>query len=280
MNARKLIVITGLVTATSLAPSAWATSGCTNSYLSGNYVMQLAGVSGPGIVSSIGGLAIPPNTTAQPQATGSNAGGNVSSVVGTALLALDGSGNITGYSAANIGGQWLQGNLTGTYAVNFDCTFSLALTDGMGNLENYSGVMVNQATSGLILQTDAGTGVSGTFSAARTYCQTTDLFGAFGIQYTGSAAKSPFSSVGVMTFDGQGNVTTVESRFTQGSSSQVQSAGTVTVNQDCSFNVSLSSPSVAGGTMNLFGIADADYKHLHVIQSDANTAVSGVLSSQ
>jgi len=280
MDTRRLIVITGLVTATSLAPSARATSGCTNSYLSGNYVMQLAGVSGPGIVSSIGGLTIPPNTTAQLEATGSNAGGNAGSFVGTALLALDGLGNLTGYSAANIGGQWLQGNLTGTYTVNFDCTFSLALTDANGNPENYSGVMVNQATSSLILQTDVGTGVSGTFSAARNYCKTTDLFGAFGLQYTGSAVKSPFSSIGVMTFDGQGNVTTVESRFTQGSSSQVQSVGTITVNPDCSFNVSLSSPSVAGGTMNLFGIADADYKHLHVIQSDANTAVSGVLSSQ
>jgi hypothetical protein len=37
MNARTLSLITGLVTGLALAPSALAVSGCTNSYLSGNY---------------------------------------------------------------------------------------------------------------------------------------------------------------------------------------------------------------------------------------------------
>jgi len=263
----------------SLAPRAWATSGCTNSYLSGNYAMQFAGTSGPGIVSSIGGLTVPPNPSVQAQSGTASAAPASTSVVGAALLTLDGQGNINGYSAANIAGQWLQGNLTGTYTVNFDCTFSLALTDAAGNTENYSGVLVGQASSGVILQTDAGTGVSGTMSAARSYCQTADLFGAFGLQYSGTAGNAPYSSVGVITFDGQGNVTAQESRFSNGTMSQVQSAGTVTVNLDCSFTMSLL-PATGGTAVSLFGIADADYKHMHIVQSDARTAVSGLLSVQ
>ncbi|HKE24809.1 MAG TPA: hypothetical protein VKB88_20750, partial [Bryobacteraceae bacterium] len=150
MNTRSLFALTGLVAAMSLAPRAWATSGCTNSYLSGNYTMQFAGTSGPGIVSSIGGLTVPPNPSVQAQSGTASAAPASTSVVGAALLTLDGQGNINGYSAANIAGQWLQGNLTGTYTVNFDCTFSLALTDAAGNTENYGGVLVGQASSGVI----------------------------------------------------------------------------------------------------------------------------------
>jgi hypothetical protein len=279
MNTRSLFALTGLVAAISLAPRAWATNGCTNSYLSGNYTMQFAGTSGPGVVSSIGGLNVPPNPAAQPQSGTAGAPAASTPVVGAALLTLDGQGNINGYSAANGGGQWLQGNVTGTYTVNFDCTFSLALTDAAGTNENYSGVLVDQASSALILQTDAGTGVSGTLSAARSYCQTGDLFGAFGLHYSGTAGNAPYSSVGVITFDGQGNASAQESRFSQGAMSQVQSAGTVTVNLDCSFTVSLS-PVANGTAVSLFGIADADYKHLRIVQSDAGTAVSGLLSVQ
>ena len=47
MNARTLSLITGLVTGLALAHPALAVSGCTNSYLFGNYAMQFSGVSAP-----------------------------------------------------------------------------------------------------------------------------------------------------------------------------------------------------------------------------------------
>jgi hypothetical protein len=216
----------------------------------------------------------------QGAATGSSSS---APIAGAARLSLDGSGNITGYSSENMAGQWLQGNVTGAYTVNTDCTFSFTLTDSSGNVENFGGVLAAQNGAAMILQTDAGTGVSGTLKSVRGLCQTSDLLGTFALQYTGTsvaASNSPYSSVGVISLDGQGNLTAAESRFSGGSSSQVQSLGTMTVNPDCSFTMALSPVSTAGGAMNFFGIASADNKQLLIVQSDAATAVTGVMTAQ
>jgi hypothetical protein len=283
MNARTLSLITGLVTGMALAPSALAVSGCTNSYLFGNYAMQFAGVSAPGVATGIGGVAVPPSmsTAFQTAAMGGSSGG--APIAGAARLNLDGSGNITGYSSENMAGQWLQGNITGTYTVNTDCTFSFALIDASGNTETFGGVLVGQSRSAMILQMDAGSGVSGTLKSVRGICQTSDISGTFGLQYAGTsvgASNSPYSSVGIVSLDGQGNVTAAESRFSGGSSSQVQSLGTIVVNPDCSFTIALSSVSASGGAMNFFGIAIADNQQLLIVQSDAATAVTGMMAVQ
>jgi hypothetical protein len=283
MNARTLSLITGLVAGLATAPSALAVSGCTNSYLSGNYAMQLSGVSAPGVAMGIGGIAVPASmSTAFQQGVIGNSGNGP--IAGAVRLTLDGSGNITGDSSENMAGQWMQGNVTGSYTVNTDCTFSLALTDASGNTENFGGVLVGQDRSAVVLQTDAGSGVSGTLKSVRCFCQTSDLLGTFGLQYAGATigfSNSPYySSVGVVSFDGQGNLTAAESRFSGGSTSQVQSIGTMTVNSDCSFTMALSSLSASGGAMNFFGIASANNKQLLIVQSDAATAVTGTMTSQ
>jgi hypothetical protein len=282
MNARTLSLITGLVTGLSLAPSALAVNGCTNSYLNGNYVLQFAGVSAPGVASGIGGVAVPASMALSYQQDASNGTNAVAPMAGAARLILDGNGNITGYSSENMAGQWIQGNVSGTYVVNTDCTFSFAITDSNGNMQNFSGVLTGQSSAAMVLQTDPGTGVSGTLKSARGLCQTSDISGSFGIQYAGTAlpANSPYNSVGVITLDGQGNLTAAETRFSAGSSSQVQSAGSIVVNSDCSFTMALSSVSTSGGAMNFFGIASADNKQLLIVQSDAATAVTGTMTSQ
>jgi hypothetical protein len=283
MNARTLSLITGLVTGLALAPSALAVSGCTNSYLFGNYAMQFSGVSAPGVASGIGGVAVPASMSSAFQAAGVDAGGSSAPIAGAARLNLDGSGNITGYSSVNMAGQWLQGNITGTYTVNTDCTFSFALTDAGGTTENFAGILVSQSRSAMILQMDAGSGVSGTLKSVRGICQTSDLSGTFGLHYAGTtvgASSSPYSSVGVVSLDGQGNLTAAESRFGGGSSSQVQSIGTMVVNSDCSFTMALSSVSASGGAMNFFGIAVTDNQQLLIVQSDAATAVTGMMAAQ
>jgi hypothetical protein len=283
MNARTLSLITGLVTGLSLAPSALAVSGCTNSYLFGNYAMQFSGVSAPGVASGIGGVAVPSSLSTAFQTAAANGGNSSAPIAGAARLNLDGSGNITGYSSENMAGQWLQGNITGTYTVNTDCTFSFALTDAGGNTETFSGTLVSQSRSAMILQMDAGSGVSGTLQSVRGICQTSDLSGAFGLQYAGTTvgtSNSPYSSVGVVSLDGQGNLTAAENRFGGGSSSQVQSVGTMVVNPDCSFTMALSSVSATGGALNFFGIAIADNKQLLIVQSDAATAVTGTMAMQ
>jgi hypothetical protein len=284
MNARTLSLITGLVAGLAMAPSALAVSGCTNSYLSGNYAMQFSGTAAPAVATGIGGVAVPASMSLafQQNAAAGSSGG--ASIAGAARLTLDGNGNITGYSSENMAGQWLQGNVTGTYTVNTDCTFSLALTDSSGNSENFGGVLVgSKARSAVVLQTDAGSGVSGTLKSVRGFCQTSDLLGAFGLQYAGTSLtlNSPYSSVGVVSLDGQGNLTAAESRFSSGFTSQVQSIGTMTINPDCSFAMVLSSVSATGGAMNFFGIVSgANENQLLIVESDAATAVTGTMTSQ
>jgi hypothetical protein len=282
MNARTLSLITGLVTGLSLTPSALAFDGCTNSYLNGNYAMQFTGVSAPGVASGIGGVAVPASMAASFQQDPSNGGSGVAPVAGAARLMLDGNGNIAGYSSENMAGYWIQGNVAGTYVVNTDCTFLFALTDSAGNTEHFSGVLTGQSSAAVVLQTDAGTGVSGALKSVRGLCQTSDISGSFGLQYAGTSlpANSPYSSVGVVSLDGQGNFAASETRFSGGSGSQVQSTGTIIVNSDCSFTIALSSVSPSGGAMNFFGIASIDNKQLLIVQSDVATAVTGTMTSQ
>lgn len=282
MNARTLTLITGLVTGLALAPSALAINGCTNSYMFGNYAMQFAGTAAPGVASGIGGVAVPPSMSTQFQ-TAALTGSGSAPVAGAAWLSLDGNGNVSGYSSENMAGQWLQGNITGTYIVNTDCTFSLALTDSSGNTENFGGTLVGHASSGIVLQTDAGSGVSGILNSVRGMCLPSDLSGTFGLQYAGTSialSNSPYSSVGVVSLDGQGNLTAAETRFSGGTSSQVQSTGTIVVNPDCSFTMVLSSTAASAGATNFFGIASANNTQLLIVQSDAATAVTGAMTSQ
>jgi hypothetical protein len=226
MNTRTrttITLLTGLVTGLALAPSALAVTGCTNSYLNGNYAMQFSGLSAPGVAAGIGGVAVPATLAASYLAAPMSGDGAVAPIAGNARLIFDGNGNVSGYSSENMAGQWTQGNVTGAYTVNTDCTFSVALTDAKGNTENFGGVLVAQSNSALVMQTDAGTGVTGALKSTRGLCQTSDLFGSYGLQYSGTslAMSAPYSSVGLITFDGQGNVTTAETRYNAGTSSQV-----------------------------------------------------------
>jgi hypothetical protein len=281
MTARTLTLLTGLVTGLSLAPSALAVTGCTNSYLNGNYALQFTGISAPGVASGIGGVAVPPTLSTTFQTAAANGSSGVAPMAGAAWLTYDGNGNMTGYSSESMAGQWIQGNISGTYTVNTDCTFSLAITDSSGKTQNFGGVLVGQSNAAMILQTDAGTGVSGTMKPVRGFCQLSDIAGTFGLQYSGMslATNTPYSSVGVVSLDGQGNLAAAETRFSGGSSSQVQSVGTISVNADCSFTMSLASSSPSGA-MNFFGIASAENKQLLIVQSDAATAVTGAMTSQ
>jgi hypothetical protein len=249
----------------------------------GNYAMQFAGTATPGVASGIGGVAVPPSMSTQFQTAVVTTSSGSAPIAGAAWLSLDGNGNVSGYSSENMAGQWLQGNLAGTYSVNTDCTYSLALTDSSGNTEHFGGVLVGQASSAIVLQTDAGSGISGTLKSVRGICLTSDLSGTFGLQYAGTSiglSNSPYSSVGVVSLDGQGNLSASETRFSGGSSSQVQSTGTITVNPDCSFTMVLSSTAASGGAMNFFGIASANNTQLLIVQSDAATAVTGAMTSQ
>jgi hypothetical protein len=269
MHTYKLIRFAGAVLGMALGTSAYAINGCTTSVLTGNFGMQLSGTSTLTASASVAGVPVPASV---------KPGGAPVPVAGIAWLYMDGSGYLSGYAAANLAGAWLQGSIMGSYSVNTDCTATFMLTDSTGAVANFSGVVVAQGTSAFVTQTDAGAAVSGRLRPIRGFCQTADLVGTFGIQYSGTdSSAAAFNSTGVVTLDGQGDLTATESRFSGTAYSQVASTGTITVNPDCSASLSLTAN---GSTVNLMGTISFDEKQLFFVRSDAGTAVSGLLVQQ
>jgi hypothetical protein len=233
--------------------------------LAGSFAMQFSGTAG----GAVGGVAMQPTAAAGPV--------TAAPVAGLSRLYLDGAGSLYGYSALNARGQWQQGSVTGTFNVNNDCTASFALTDAGGNTQNFAGVVIRHGDAALVLQTDAATGVSGTLSRVRAFCQTSDLVGAFGLQHATQAGGS--SSTGVLVFDGQGGVTALESRYNAGAAAQVASTGTVAINTDCSVGLTLVSQ-VDGTAVNFLGMVSADDSHLFLVRTDPWGVSSGSAVAQ
>jgi len=281
MNAYRLTLAAAVLLGLA-APRAHAISGCSTSTLNGNYVMQFSGTSAPNLAASVGGVAVPAGIAQAARTATINGGSSTVPANGVVRLSFDGNGLLWGNSSASLDGMWLQGSIGGQYAVNPDCTAAFTWTDATGAAENFSGVIVGQGDTTLILQTDAGTGVSGVLKRVRGFCQISDLAGTFGIQYSGTAVLtgSPYSSVGLLALDGQGNVSAAESRFASGASSTVLSSGSIVINPDCSATLSLSSTGAAPGSMTLSGILSFDEKQLFFVQSDAGWTASGTLTAQ
>jgi hypothetical protein len=276
MNTQNVLrIVTGLMLGISLLPQAQAITGCGNNYLTGAYGVRFSGTAMANLSSGVGGtpqLAISPVDTAAASPLSGLA------VNGFARFILDGNGNLFGNSAATVNGTWSAGPVTGAYTVNVDCSASFTLTDAGGGVQNFSGVVVNQGDSAVLLQTDPGSGISATLRRTRNSCQTSDLAGTFGFQAAGtvqSAATAVYSSVGIINLDGQGNLTAIESRYADGSYVQVASSGTITVNLDCTLNMTLSPTGGSGNQVDFGGVVVNNEKEMILVQSDAGTVVSG-----
>jgi hypothetical protein len=255
-----------------LSPIAHAITGCSNSWpLQGSYAMQFHGATASSVTNGVGGVILPANFT----------GGQA---VGYAQFTLDGMGVVAGVSHVNLNGAWSDGTITGAYAVNLDCTMSLSLVDSSGDTQSFTGAIVGQGRGAVLIQTDAGTGVSATLQSTRSWCTATpELAGTFGFSTTGSTLGTngaAYSSVGLLSLDGQGNASATESRFTSGASTQVTSTGSITVNADCSVAIALTSTGAPATTMNFRGYMVSDTSQIVLIQSDADTAVRGTVVVQ
>ena len=273
MNVRTSCLLVVFLLALALAPPAAAVQGCSTAMLSGNYGLQFSGTYAPALTSNVGGVKV---AKLKPAQMGSGP------VAGIARLYLDGNGSVNGYSAVDAQGSWVQGNVTGSYTVNQDCTAALVLTDDSGDTENYGGVVVNAGESMIVVETDPGAAVSGAMRPARGNCQTSDMAGTFGIQASGSDANGTFSSTGVVALDGLGDATAAEWRLSGASYSPVASVGSFAINPDCSSALALTSQ-VDGSTLNYFGLIvyqQTGIPQLWLVRSDAGAAVTGTVTAQ
>jgi len=280
MNTKRLSLAAACAIGSMITPAAHAISGCSNSTLNGNYAIQFSGASAPSVAPSLAGLALPPAVSSAKAAT---VGGNAMVPAdGIVKLFLDGNGLLLGNAAVSAGGTWLQGNVSGQYTVNGDCSVSVTMSDPSGATANLSGVVVGQGDTAFVQQTDAGTGLTGILKKSRGICQTSDLLGTFGIQYSGTeiVSGSVYSSVGILTLDGQGSVSGSESRFGTGGTAQVASAGSITVNPDCSAMITVTSQDAAGKSLTFLGTISVDNKQLLLIQSDAGMSAIGSMVAQ
>lgn len=282
MNANRISLAAVIALGAFVAPAAHAISGCSTSNLNGSYAIQFSGMSAPAVATSVGGIPVPASISQAASVASVNGGSSNVPADGIVRLFLDGNGLLIGNSSVNLYGMWLQGNISGQYVVNQDCTAQFTLADPTGVTGNFSGVVVGQGDTVFVLETDNGTGVSGVFKRTRGFCQTSDLSGTFGIQYSGSTvgAGSPYSSVGILTLDGQGNVSGTESRFSSGAASQVNSSGSITVNPDCSAVITLTSTDAAAKSYTFAATLSFDNKQLLLVQSDAGTAATGTMVAQ
>jgi hypothetical protein len=129
-----------------------------------------------------------------------------------ASLNFDGAGNVTGTENLAAGAFGVMGNgVTGTYAVGQNgwgsIALSIALADGSGSVvaANYSllltsqGVVIGRIDNGLFANASLAPQSHATFSTA-------NVNGTFVFQEHGYSANGPCALMGVLTFDGQGNV--------------------------------------------------------------------------
>ena len=272
MKTRAWTLFAGIALALVLLPHADAITGCSNATLNGNFAMQFSGIISPA-GGAVGGVPIQPAQATV--STGSTPSGVA--VAGVARLYLDGAGALYGYSSVNARGLWAQGNLTGSYSVNDDCTVSFSLTDSAGNSQNFAGVVAGQGSTALVLQTDANTGITGTIKRLRGFCDVS-LAGTFGLQYAASGGSGA-TSTGVISFDGQGNAAATESRFAGGTASQVASSGTIAINPDCTASLLLVSLT-DGSAVNFAGIVSADYSQISLVRSDPGSVATGAVIAQ
>ena len=77
------------------------------------------------------------------------------------LFTLDGVNNVSGGDTISFDGNVFTRTITGTYAVNADCSTTFVLTDNSGGVGTSSGVIVDNGDSVLLISASPGDTLSG-----------------------------------------------------------------------------------------------------------------------
>ncbi len=129
------------------------------------------------------------------------------------VMNLDGAGNATGSYTVELGSstrntsQPITGTFTGTYSSNSDGTGTLTTTADNGTVFTFNIVITDGGQAFQLVATSCSTcDVGGTtiISGVARAAYTGSLNGSYGFQFTNSPI--PAASVGVVNFDGAGNV--------------------------------------------------------------------------
>jgi hypothetical protein len=241
--------VTGTTGATGVTGST-GTTGVTG-------VTGATGVTGTtGVTGVTGSTGVTGTTGATlPGGFGSNTASINGSVPGLSRFVFDGNGAVLGLATGSTANVPLLAPV-GSYSVASNCTATISLNSG----QHYNAVIVNQGNEVLFGQSDSnGNGATGVLVRSANSCTASQYPQSFGFEFYGAMQPAsasangmfltPYSSIGVLNTDGNGNFTISAFQFgSNGASSQALTAsGTYTVGSNCTLNLSFAAP-VAGST--------------------------------
>ncbi|MCU1234259.1 MAG: hypothetical protein JWP63_2226 [Candidatus Solibacter sp.] len=286
------LLLGGLFTFCLIAPKALpAASGCTTSQLFGVYDAQGTNVALQNLIRPI--VSVPPTTTnaAVVGFLNNPASLNGTSIPGAGRYYLDGTGNVTGLTAASSTLPAININV-GTYTVNNDCSGRVTFTSGAAYdiYLSFGGTVVKY------LRTDGSAGGEVGLLQRANSCVNLTYGGSFTFQVGGGStqptsttggttALAPYSSVGAFTLNGNGGFAMTQSLLTATGVQRSTSIGTYTLSGDCTLTLSFAT---ATGSNSTNFVAPSSFRVLMVdstsglltVQPDANTTLTGTVDSQ
>lgn len=246
----RYLSLTVLFVAACLVPlSAQAQNTCTTSNLTGTYFYILSGE------------------------YYSTANGQFEPYAEAGKFTADGNGGITGQSTASVGLSIGPLSLSGSYAVQANCTGTMALNTEALSLQISSGglsILLASSSANFVITGQAYLAPGGG------QCGNGSLSGTYGYVTSGQIALSSgnyyYSETGQVTADGNGHITATNVYNLGGGGQSDGGGGTYTINADCTGIAQLVYPD---GAFN-YNIALAQGNNLLLLETDSGTGVAGV----
>lgn len=289
----KTILVGGLLMfGLGLPQSTFAVTGCSNVYLQGTYSAQITSTNYQALLSAMngaGGAGSTGSTAATVQAGfGNNPISLSGAMPGLGRFYFDGNGNILGAGSATTPNMPV-----GTYSVNPDCSATMQLNTG----QTFGAVAAQGGDQVMFIETDAsGGGAVGVLQRSRASCDAitglqTFAFSFYGAQPAGTGATgtasatpafAPYSGVGYIALTPTGFSVT-EWSYQNGTVQPLTAAGTYTVGNNCSLQLTFNSSSTGAGFVApaaFNGIMVNTNSGLISLQTSNNTVVTGQFIAQ
>ncbi len=173
----------------------------------------------------------------------------------TGIVTFDRKGNSSGSETGNASGYIYHRTFTGTYAVNPDCTATATINLAGGGTATATYTIVDGGNEFELLNLSDSVVESGRFRKMPQNCTNATLNGTYGylaqaffLHHRGEPAGSTYVvvSIGVETFDGNGNTYASETSNLSGIIGHQTLTGTYSVNADCTGTATMTFPD--GGT--------------------------------
>lgn len=173
----------------------------------------------------------------------------------TGIVTFDGQGNSFGSATGNVAGYIYQVTFTGKYSVNPDCTATATINLAGGGTATGTYTIVDGGNEFELLNLSDSVVESGRFRKMPQNCTNATLNGNYGylaqaffLHHRGEPVGSTYVvvSIGVETFDGNGNTYASETSNLSGIIDHQTLTGTYSVNADCTATATMTFPD--GGT--------------------------------